>query len=171
MSTPHDQPSQAKQNQPSAHVVLYHPEIPQNTGNIGRSCVAVGAKLWIVEPAGFDFSDKRVRRAGLDYWHHLDLQAVKSWDELLENLPTKRIFCLSRFATRPIWDAELKHGDCFVFGNESSGLPDGILDPALPTSLNLPTSDTVRSLNLAVTAGIVLFEQQRQIRLASTRTW
>jgi tRNA (cytidine/uridine-2'-O-)-methyltransferase len=150
-------------NQPAAHVVLYQPEIPQNTGNIGRTCVAVGAKLWIVRPAGFQIDDNRVRRAGLDYWKHLDLGDAASWDDLLEQLNPQRIFFLSKFAKRTIWDAEFQPGDTFVFGRETSGLPDSILDPHDPRSLRLPISDQVRSLNLATTVGIVLFEQQRQI--------
>ena len=154
-----------RRTNPTAHVVLYQPEIPQNTGNIGRSCVAVGAKLWIVQPASFDFSDKRVRRAGLDYWKHLDLQAVDSWSELSENLPPQRMFFFSRFAKRTIWDAEFHHGDCFVFGRESTGLPTEIVGPDNPLALRLPTTTHVRSLNLATTVGIVLFEQQRQMHV------
>lgn len=149
---------------PVAHIVLYQPEIPPNTGNIARSCVAVGAKLWIVQPASFDFSDKRVRRAGLDYWKHLDLQAVDDWAELSSNLPPQRMFFFSRFATRSIWDAEFQHGDTFVFGRESSGLPREIVGPGHHHALRIPTSGNVRSLNLATTAGIVLFEQQRQLQ-------
>lgn len=154
----------ARTDRPVAHVVLYQPEIPQNTGNIGRSCVAVGAKLWIVEPASFDFSDKRVRRAGLDYWKYLDLQAVAQWDEVATQMPTERTFFFSRFATREIWDAAFEPGDCFVFGRESSGLPSSIVGPDHPRALRLPTSGHVRSLNLATTVGIVLYEQQRQLR-------
>ena len=153
---------------PTAHVVLYQPEIPQNTGNIGRSCVAVGAKLWIVRPASFDFSDKRVRRAGLDYWKHLELQAVDAWDDLSKELPPERMFFFSRFATRTIWDAEFQRGDSFVFGRETSGLPREIVGPENPHALRLPTNGNVRSLNLATTVGIVLFEQQRQIRRNDT---
>ncbi len=152
--------------QPSAHVVLYQPEIPQNTGNIGRTCVAVGAKLWIVRPAGFQIDDTRVRRAGLDYWKHLDLGDAANWDDLLEQLNPPRIFFLSKFAKRTVWEAEFRPGDTFVFGRETSGLPDSIFDPNDPRSLRLPISDQVRSLNLATTVGIVLYEQQRQIRLA-----
>lgn len=149
---------------PSAHVVLYQPEIPQNTGNIGRSCVAVGAKLWIVQPASFDFSDKRVRRAGLDYWQHLDLQAVDDWSEISASLPNERMFFFTRFAERSIWDARFEPGDVFVFGRETSGLPREIVGPDHPRALRIPTTGKVRSLNLATTAGIVLFEHQRQLR-------
>lgn len=149
---------------PTANVVLYQPEIPQNTGNIGRSCVAVGAKLWIVRPASFDLSEKRVRRAGLDYWQFLDLQMVDGWNDVADELPAERTFFFSRFATRTIWDVEFRRGDTFVFGRESSGLPAEIVTAEHHHALRLPTTEHVRSLNLATTVGIVLFEQQRQLR-------
>jgi tRNA (cytidine/uridine-2'-O-)-methyltransferase len=148
----------------SAHVVLYQPEIPQNTGNIGRTCVAVGAKLWIVRPAGFRLDDAKLKRAGLDYWQHLALGDAANWDDLIAQLAPRRMFFFSRFAERTIWDVTFEQGDTFVFGRETSGLPASILDPADPRSLRLPTSQYVRSLNLATTVGIVLYEQQRQLR-------
>lgn len=151
-------------NTPPAHVVLYQPEIPQNTGNIGRTCVAVGAKLWIVRPAGFRIDDARLRRAGLDYWQHLQLGDAVNWDDLLKQLAPRRMFLMSRFAQRTIWDAQFERGDVFVFGRETSGLPESILDPNDPRALRLPMSSDVRSLNLATTVGIVLYEHQRQIR-------
>ena len=153
---------------PVAHVVLYQPEIPQNTGNIGRTCVATGAKLWIVRPAGFQLDNKKLSRAGLDYWQHLKLGDANNWDHLQRQLqqeqPEHRVFYLSRFATREVWDAEFRVGDVFVFGSESSGLPDQILQHDAPEALRLPMTQHVRSLNLATTAGIVLYEHQRQIR-------
>ncbi len=149
---------------PSAHVVLYQPEIPQNTGNIGRTCVAVGAKLWIVRPAAFAIDDTRLKRAGLDYWRHLEVGDAANWDDLVEQLAPRRFFFLSRFATRTVWDAEFQPDDVFVFGRETSGLPDTILDPHDPRSLRLPTTPLVRSLNLATTVGILLYEHQRQTR-------
>lgn len=149
---------------PPAHVVLYQPEIPQNTGNIGRTCVAVGAKLWIVRPAGFRIDDARLRRAGLDYWQHLQLGDAVNWDDLIDQLAPRRLFFLSRFAKRTIWDARFEREDVFVFGRETSGLPKSILDPNDPRGLRLPMSAHVRSLNLATTVGIVLYEHQRQIR-------
>ncbi|WP_231611980.1 tRNA (cytidine(34)-2'-O)-methyltransferase [Novipirellula galeiformis] len=149
---------------PSSHVVLYQPEIPGNTGNIGRTCVAVGAKLWIVRPAGFQLDEKHVRRAGLDYWKHLMIEEVIDWNELLEKLSPRRFFFFSRFATKTIWDATFQADDVFVFGSESSGLPDSILDRDDPRALRIPTTGKVRSLNLATTAGIVLYEHQRQVR-------
>lgn len=148
---------------PSAHVVLFQPEIPQNTGNIGRTCVAVNAKLWIVEPASFQITDKQVRRAGLDYWPHLNLEMVPDWEMFLSKINTKRLFFFSKFAKRTVWDVQFEQGDVFVFGRESSGLPSHILDPDDPRSLRLPTTNQVRSLNLATTVGIALYEQQRQL--------
>lgn len=148
--------------EPTAHVVLYQPEIPQNTGNIGRTCVATGAKLWIVRPAGFQLDDRRVRRAGLDYWQHLQLGDAADWNQLTESLAGRRFFFFSRFAQRTLWEVELQTGDVFVFGSETSGLPAGLLEDAEACALRLPTRPEVRSLNLATTVGIVLYEQQRQ---------
>ncbi|MDB4331618.1 tRNA (cytidine(34)-2'-O)-methyltransferase [bacterium] len=148
---------------PPAHVVLYQPEIPQNTGNIGRTCVAVGAKLWIVQPASFQIDDTKLKRAGLDYWQHLDFALASNWDNLVSELAPRRMFFFSKFAERTIWDVEFKSQDVFVFGSESSGLPSNILDPKNDRSVRLPTSTSVRSLNLATTVGIVLYEQQRQL--------
>lgn len=151
---------------PPAHVVLYQPEIPQNTGNIGRTCVAVDAKLWIVRPAAFRIDDTRLRRAGLDYWQHLALGDAANWDDLKRQLSGHRFFFFSRFAKRTIWDADFRRGDVLVFGRETAGLPDSILDPDAPHSLRLPVGPHVRSLNLATTVGIALYEHQRQIGAA-----
>lgn len=148
---------------PLAHVVLYQPEIPQNTGNIGRTCVAVGAKLWIVRPAGFQIDDTRLRRAGLDYWQHLDRGDAVNWGDLMNQLGPRRMFFFSRFAKRTLWDVTFQREDVFVFGRETSGLPPEILDPEDEQALRLPMSGPVRSLNLATTVGIVLYEQQRQL--------
>ena len=151
-----------KENEPSAHVVLYQPEIPQNTGNIGRTCVAVNAKLWIVRPAAFQLDDAKLRRAGLDYWAHLERGDAVNWEDLVSQLHPRPMYFLSKFAKRTIWDADFRRGDVLVFGRETSGLPASILDPEDPRALRLPTSEHVRSLNLATTAGIVLYEHQRQ---------
>ncbi len=149
---------------PPCHVVLYQPEIPQNTGNVGRTCVALGAKLWIVQPAGFQIDDTKIRRSGLDYWQHLDVELVANWETLITRLDPQRFFFLSRFAQRTLWQANFAVGDVFVFGRESSGLPASILDPHDERALRLPTSEKVRSLNLGTTAGIVLYEHFRQVR-------
>jgi tRNA (cytidine/uridine-2'-O-)-methyltransferase len=147
------------------HVVLYQPEIPQNTGNIGRTCVALGAKLWIVQPAGFRIDDARIRRAGLDYWQFLDWELVPDWETLTARLSTNAFYFLSRFAKRMVWEAKFQPGDVFVFGSESSGLPPSILDPLSESSLRLPTSENVRSLNLSTTVGIIAYEHARQMGL------
>ena len=151
---------------PPLHVVLYHPEIPPNTGNIGRTCVALSAQLWLVRPLGFDISDAAIRRSGLDYWQHLELNVVDDWDQLCREIRRQTDgtmwFC-SRHARRTVWDVEFKRGDIFVFGCESSGLPESILDPDGETSLRLPTDAKVRSLNLATTAGVFMYEHARQI--------
>ena len=100
-----------------AHVVLYQPQIPQNTGNIGRTCVATQAKLWIVQPAAFQIDEKRVKRAGLDYWQHLHWTDVPSWQSLRDQLPERpnqRYWYLSRFAEKTIWDCDFLPGDVFV---------------------------------------------------------
>lgn len=145
--------------------MLYQPEIPQNTGNIGRTCVATGASLWIVQPAAFRLDDRSLRRAGLDYWQHLDLHTVANWAELREQLPEneqRRYWYFSRFATQTLWQAELAAGDVLVFGSETSGLPPSIRQAAGPRGVRLPTSEYVRSLNLATTVGVALYDIVRR---------
>lgn len=148
---------------PLAHVVLVHPEIPQNTGNIGRTCVAVGAKLWIVRPAGFRLDAASLRRAGLDYWQYLAWEAVPDWQTLTARLAGHRFWYFSRHARRELYSVEMRTGDCLVFGSETGGLPDSVMAAAGDTLLRLPTSPRVRSLNLATTAGVALYELVRQV--------
>ncbi len=143
---------------PAAHVVLYQPEIPQNTGNIGRSCVGVRAKLWLVGPKGFEITDSRLKRAGLDYWQHLQWAEVANWQQLQDEIPTRRQWVFSRFAKKPIWETPFQCGDALIFGSESAGLPAEILDPESPFAVTLPTWPEVRSLNLAVTVGVALYQ-------------
>ncbi len=147
---------------PLAHVVLYQPQIPQNTGNIGRTCVATGSMLWIVKPTGFQIDEKRVRRAGLDYWQHLRWAEVDSWTQLRERLPEKRYWYFSRFATQTIWEADFRPGDVIVFGSETTGLPRSILRPDASDAVRLPTDPRVRSLNLSATVAIALYELMRR---------
>lgn len=111
----------------------------------------------------FSLDEKRVRRAGLDYWQHLDLEVVDDWDTLTNRLDPSRFYFLSKYARRMVWDAPFARGDVLVFGRETSGLPREILDPEDPRSLRLPMTRHVRSLNLATTVGIVAFEHQRQM--------
>jgi tRNA (cytidine/uridine-2'-O-)-methyltransferase len=144
------------------HVVLYQPDIPQNTGNIGRTCVAVGAKLWLVRPLGFKLDAKHLRRAGMDYWQHLNWEAVDSLQEVQERLSDRTWWKLTKFATRLLWDAEFEPGHVFLFGSESNGLPPSVRDVSPECNLKLPMYEEVRSLNLASTANTVMYEAVRQ---------
>ena len=113
--------------EPQLHVVLYQPEIPYNTGSVGRTCVAVGAKLWLVRPLGFRIDDYYLRRAGLDYWEHLAWQVVDDWEALTAALAGRRFWFFTKKAERPYVDAAFSPGDALVFGSESNGLPDHLL--------------------------------------------
>lgn len=149
---------------PILHVVLYNPEIPPNTGNIGRTCVAVGAKLWLVKPLGYELDAKHLRRAGMDYWQHLNYEVVEDWEELRAKLgDDKQYWYLTKFAEKLVWDVEFGAGDVLVFGSESSGLPPEIRDADPDARLKLPMLEVVRSLNLASTANTVVYEAIRQI--------
>lgn len=147
---------------PLLHVVLYQPEIPQNTGNIGRTCVAINAKLWLIRPLGFRLDDRYLKRAGMDYWQHLDWEAVESWAAVQERLPEARVWCLTKTAQKLVWEADFRAGDVLLFGSESRGLPASILGESSARNLKLPMSPLVRSLNLASTANTVAYEAVRQ---------
>ena len=108
--------------EPRLHIVLYEPEIPQNTGAIGRTCVAAGAKLWLVRPLGFRVDTKSLRRAGLDYWQHLEWETVDDWEALTERLRGRRWWYFSKTAERVYTDTDFQMGDVFVFGSETQGL-------------------------------------------------
>ena len=148
---------------PLLHLVLYQPEIPQNTGNIGRTCVAIGAKLWLIRPLGFRVDDRSLKRAGMDYWQHLDWEVADSWDDVRKGLPDAQVWCLTKTASRLVWEATFHAGDILLFGSESRGLPASILNQNPAHNLKLPMSDLVRSLNLASTANTVAYEAVRQL--------
>lgn len=150
--------------QPQLHVVLHQPEIPQNTGNIGRTCVAVGAKLWLVRPLGFQLDDRHLSRSGLDYWPHLEWEAVDNWDELTAKLNADPLstWYLSKTAARIYTDAHFQPGDAFVFGSESTGLPRAMRAAAGERALRVPTRPQVRSLNLSSCVAAVVYEALRQ---------
>jgi len=150
------------EKEPRLHVVLYQPEIPQNTGNIGRSCLAIGAKLWLIRPLGFRLDEKHLRRAGMDYWPQLNWEAIESWEELRSRLPDQRCWCLTKHATRLVWQADFEPGDILLFGSESRGLPERIHAAAGEQRLKLPMQPEVRSLNLASAATAVMYEAVRQ---------
>lgn len=155
-------PLDADRNYP-LHVVLYQPEIPPNTGNIGRSCVALGAKLWMVGPTGFSLDSKQIRRSGLDYWHLLSWELVDSWEHLLQRLPTRRLWLITKFGTQAHCQAPYQPGDALVFGRESSGLPDWLHAQHPDQQVYIPMPGPVRCLNLSTAAGIVMYEAARQI--------
>ena len=150
------------------HVVLIEPEIPPNTGNIGRLCLATGSRLHLVGPLGFDIDDRAVKRAGLDYWEHVDVRRWDSFDALREEAGNKvSFFFLTTKATKPHWDAEFRDGDYLVFGRETKGLPESLLQANAGSLLTIPMEAEARSLNLATSAGIVLYEAIRQTRSGS----
>lgn len=148
--------------EPRLHIVLYQPEIPYNTGSVGRTCLAVGAKLWLVRPLGFRVDDYHLRRAGMDYWQHLEWEVVDDWQALCGQLPVERHWYFTKKATRSYLDPQLEEGDVLVFGRESQGLPDEILDSAGQRCLRLPTRPEVRSLNLSNTVSVASYEALRQ---------
>jgi tRNA (cytidine/uridine-2'-O-)-methyltransferase len=149
---------------PELNIVLYQPEIPQNTGNVGRSCVAAGAKLWLVRPLGFRLDEKRLRRAGLDYWQHLDHQVVDDWEDLQRKLAPSRTWFFSKTATEGYTDVSYQPGDTLVFGCETGGLPASLLADSSSRSLRIPMRQQVRSLNLASAVAVATFEVLRQWR-------
>ena len=149
-------------DQPLLHVVLHQPEIPQNTGNIGRTCVAVGAKLWLVRPLGFRIDDRNLARSGLDYWQHLEWEALDSWDDVRATHDESRMWYFTKTADRVYTSANFQPGDALVFGSETGGLPASILDAAGDRALRMPMRDQVRSLNLANSVAVACYEALRQ---------
>ena len=148
---------------PILNVVLHQPEIPQNTGNIGRTCVAINAKLWLIRPLGYQLDDRYLKRAGMDYWQHLNWEAVDSWAEVKTRLPDANVWYLTKTASRLVWEAEFQRGDILLFGSESRGLPASVMEELPENKLKLPMTDLVRSLNLASTANTVAYEAVRQL--------
>lgn len=146
------------------NVVLVEPEIPPNTGNVGRLCLATGARLHLVKPLGFSLDDRALRRAGLDYWRDVDVKLWDSLDEIIGSAqPARRTFFLTTKVQRPYWDMQFEDGDFLIFGCETKGLPQTLLDERRDECLTIPMSGCTRSLNLATSVGIVLYEAVRQI--------
>jgi tRNA (cytidine/uridine-2'-O-)-methyltransferase len=144
------------------HIVLYQPEIPHNTGSVGRTCVALGAKLWLVRPLGFRVDDYHLRRAGLDYWQYLEWDVVDDWETLLEHLLVERMWFFTKTATQSYSRVRYQEGDALVFGRESSGLPDSLLEVHRRRALRIPIHPNARSLNLSNSVAIAAFEARRQ---------
>lgn len=145
------------------NIVLVEPEIPPNTGNIARLCAATGAVLHLVEPLGFSLSDRYLKRAGLDYWEHVQLKRWPSLTALHDAEPGGRFLYLSTKVTKSYLDAGFVSGDFIVFGKETKGLPEELLSANKENSFTIPMpAQKVRSLNLSTSAGIVLYEAMRQ---------
>jgi len=145
------------------NLVLVNPQIPNNTGAIGRLCVNAGATLHIIKPIAFDIDEKAVRRAGLDYWDKLDLQVWESIDDFFNNNEIKEnaYFATTKTDT-PYFEAKFKDGDFIFFGSETAGIPEEILNRYKSQNITIPMTDEGRSLNLAISTGIVLYDAIRQ---------
>ncbi|HEY2414090.1 MAG TPA: tRNA (cytidine(34)-2'-O)-methyltransferase [Pirellulaceae bacterium] len=148
--------------EPLLHVVLHQPEIPYNTGSVGRTCVAVGAKLWLIRPLGFRVDDYHLRRAGLDYWEYLHWEVVDDWAALKSALPGVRPWLYTKKGERSYLDASFLRGDVLVFGSESNGLPDALLDEFADRRLRISIRPDVRSLNLSNSVAVAAYEALRQ---------
>ena len=146
------------------NIVLVEPEIPPNTGNIGRLCLATGSPLHLIKPLGFSIDDRELKRAGLDYWKEVEVRLWDSFDALRKSLESDaRFFFLTTKSDRAYWDVAFQPGDYLVFGRETKGLPESLLAAHPKELLTIPMRGT-RSLNLATAVGIVLFEAMRQQR-------
>jgi len=149
------------------NIVLYHPEIPHNTGAAGRLAVATGSRLHLIKPLGFSLDEKHVRRTGLDYWKFVDLHLWDSLEELEAAVPGSRFWYLSTKAKHSIWEPTLplRDGDCFVFGPETKGLPESFINNHPETALKIPMpGEHARSLNLSTSVAIMLYEGLRRIQ-------
>ena len=144
------------------HIVLLEPEIPANTGNIGRSCVATGSVLHLIEPLGFQINDKMLKRAGLDYWDKLDVRLYEDFDDFLRKNPGARLYMATTKARRTYADVSYED-DCYlVFGKESAGIPEELLLRYPETAVRIPMVKENRSLNLSNAVSIILYEALRQ---------
>ncbi|MEJ6694909.1 MAG: tRNA (cytidine(34)-2'-O)-methyltransferase [Chitinophagales bacterium] len=147
------------------NIVLIEPEIPNNTGNIGRLCLAVGAKLHLVKPYGFELSDSRLKRAGLDYWKHIEVQEYENVESFFRINQTKPMVYFSSHGKKDFWDIPFEADMFLVFGKESKGLGADVLEKNLENTYKIPLhSKEIRSLNLANSVGIVAYEGIRQLR-------
>lgn len=144
------------------NIVLHEPEMPMNTGNIGRSCVAAGARLHLIEPMGFRINDKTVKRAGLDYWDKLDVTIYNDYEDFLNRNPHAKIYMATTKSKQTYVDVNYEE-DCYImFGKESAGIPEEILLDNKETCIRIPMLPDIRSLNLSNSAAIVLYEALRQ---------
>ncbi len=146
------------------HVVLIEPEIPPNTGNVARLCLAASARLHLVEPLGFSLDDRALRRAGMDYWHEVDVHLWPSFSALqAAATPSTRFHFFTTKTPRAYWSSAFLDGDHLVFGRETRGLPESLLERHAADCVTIPMAPAARSLNLATSVGIALYEAKRQL--------
>ena len=144
------------------NVVLFEPEIPANTGNIGRTCVATGTRLHLIEPLGFSISEKAVKRAGMDYWDDLDVTTYVNWQDFCQKNPDAKIYFATTKA-KHVYSEVSYEPDCYImFGKESAGIPEEILKENPDTCVRIPMLEEIRSLNLSNSVAVVLYEALRQ---------
>lgn len=146
------------------HIILHQPEIPANTGNIGRTCVATGTSLHLIEPLGFRLDEKSIRRAGMDYWEHLDVIRYMNYEEFKRMHPQARIWMATTKARQVYSDVTFAPDDYIMFGKESAGIPEEILVENEEMCIRIPMLEQIRSLNLSNSVAIVLYEALRQNR-------
>ncbi len=148
------------------HLVLYNPEIPQNTGNIGRLCAITRSRLHLIHPLGFKITDKQIRRSGMDYWHDLDIHHHDDWKAFRASAHApKRLWLFTTKAEHAYWDVEYAEDDGLLFGNEGHGVPEWLHEELQGQRLTIPQANPeMRSLNLSTAAGIATYEALRQLR-------
>ena len=148
------------------NIVLVEPEIPQNCGNIARTCAATGSRLHLIKPLGFDISEKAVKRAGLDYWHLVDVQVYENLQDFFEKNPVSDFWCLSTKAPRCYTEAAYTENSYLFFGKETKGLPEDFLEAHRENCVRIPMRQEARSLNLSNAVAITVFEALRQTGFA-----
>ena len=151
------------------NIVLHQPEIPANTGNIGRTCVATGTTLHLIEPLGFRLNEKDLKRAGMDYWDKLDVRRYINFEDFLEKNPNAKIWMATTKAKHVYSEVEYGPDDYIMFGKESAGIPEEILVDYEDTCVRIPMLDEIRSLNLSNSASIILYEALRQNHFAQMK--
>ena len=149
------------------HIILHQPEIPANTGNIGRTCVATGTSLHLIEPLGFRLDEKSIKRAGMDYWEHLDVTRYVNFQEFKDKHPDAKIWMATTKAKHVYTDVSFGPDNYIMFGKESGGIPEEILVENEETCIRIPMLDQIRSLNLSNSVAIVLYEALRQNHFAN----
>ena len=145
------------------HIVLVEPEIPQNCGNIARTCAATGSTLHLIKPLGFDISEKAVKRAGLDYWHLVDVRVYENLDDFFSKNEVGQMWCLSTKAPRCYTEASFEDGCYLFFGKETRGLPEDFLEAHRECCVRIPMREEARSLNLSNSVAITVYEALRQL--------